>query len=83
MSPEERRRYQAWVTARVVRFDNLHYQHEHGFLDDEYYESTFKTLIRNLAPHWEEVGSLQRPSFLAEVERILSESEAESEENEQ
>ena len=81
LSPEERRRYLALVQSQSVRFDNIHYQHENGFLDDEYYETTFKALVRAQAPSWEELGSraLHRPSFQAEIDRIL----AESEENEQ
>ncbi len=48
--------------------------------------SGFNALVRNLAPQWEALDDwrqARRPSFRAEVERILSESEAESEENAQ
>ena len=82
LSPEERRRYRAFVQVIITRLDNLHYQYQQGFLDEEFYQSGFNALVRNLAPQWEALDDLRqarRPSFREEVERIL----AESEENEQ
>ncbi len=81
LSPEERRRLHYFHQAWALRPDNLHYQYQNGFLDQEYYESTFKALLRERAPHWQALRVVvpNRPSFRAEVDRILSESEAESE----
>ena len=79
LSPEERRRYRAFHQALITRLDNLHYQYQQGFLDEEFYQSGFNALVRNLAPQWEALDDWRRPSFRAEVERIL----AETEENEQ
>ena len=85
LASEEQARVRFRASANLFRFDNFHYQYEQGFLDDEYYESTFKQVVRRLAPQWKEfdLPDFGRPSFHAEVERILSTSEAESEENEQ
>ena len=66
--------------GRWAHFDNIHYQYEQGFLDQDHYESIFIPLVRLFAPQWKELGLPDgRPSFHAEIERIL----AESEENEQ
>ena len=98
LSAEELERFRAWNQAGRVRLDNIHYQYEQGLIDDEYYNNSFKNVIRRAAPIWRELGvwsqqegsradrsdaPVVRPTFGAAIERILSESEAESEENEQ
>ena len=36
--------------------DNLHYQYEQGFLDDDYYENQACAMVRKNAPTWRELG---------------------------
>jgi hypothetical protein len=56
--------------------DNLHYQHQKGFLDQEYYDNTFVVNVKLAAPKWRSVGIVEyRPSFAAEVDRILAETD--------
>lgn len=58
----------------------MFYQYQQGFLDQENFDSTVKALILRFSPSWEalDVGVTARPSFMAEVERILAEEEAQS-----
>lgn len=53
--------------------DNLHYQYKNGYLDGEYYEYQFHVIVQSFAPRWRELGIVEsRPSFSAEVDRILT-----------
>ena len=59
-----------WMNAS----DNLHYQYQKGFLDLEYYENAFVANVKMAAPKWRAAGIEEyRPSFKAEVDRILAE----------
>ena len=69
---EEQARIRLLAFAPLFQFDNFHYQHRQG--------------VRIFAPQWKQFDSThlyERPSFQAEGDRIASESEAESEDNEQ
>ena len=56
--------------------DNLHYQHQKGFLDQEYYDNAFVANVKMAAPKWRSVGIVEyRPSFAAEVDRILAQTD--------
>ena len=80
LTSEEQARVRLRAVSDQIRFDNLYYQHEQGFLDEVYYESIFIPSVRTFARQWKELGmNFGRPSFHEEVNRIL----AESEENEQ
>ena len=69
--------------ARVVQFllhryndyDNLFYQYQQGYLDEEYYEYRIVPSIRILAASWKKIGvyDVARPSFINEIDRITSE----------
>lgn len=53
--------------------DNIHYQYERGFLDQEYYDNAFVANVKLAAPKWRAAGIKEyRASFSAEVDRILS-----------
>ena len=54
--------------------DNIHYQYQNGFLDQEYYDEAFVANVKMAAPKWRAVGIREyRSSFAAEVDRILAE----------
>ena len=63
------------VVGLVSRLDNIHYQYQQGFTDDEFYNSVFVDVVKKTEPRMRDfdidVGG--RPSFKAEVERIASE----------
>ena len=74
LTAEERGRFRQWQIAQQTHWDNMFYQYQQGFLDEEYYRGAFRERVRRLAPVWEALqvtGS--RPSFVAEIERILAE----------
>ena len=75
LSPLERGRFRQWQIAQQTHWDNMFYQYQQGYLDEEYYRDSFRERVARLAPVWKALhvtGS--RGSFKAEIERILAES---------
>jgi hypothetical protein len=72
LSPEERLRYMQYLRTQALVFDNIHYQHGLGLIDEELYGSTFENTVRAIPAIKDAkiIGNL-RPSFIAEVERLL------------
>ena len=70
-------RIEAFMLARHQDYDNLFYQYQQGYLDEEFYQYRVANSIRRFAPWWKKLGAFEpdgrRPSFDAEIERILSE----------
>ena len=82
LTPEEAIRMQGLYGAGLSRLDNMHFQHQLGYLTDEFYESAFKNVVKMFTWNEHDLNvqlEMQRPSFRDEITRIL----AESEENEQ
>jgi hypothetical protein len=78
LNKEELFRYIDWIAARHTDLDNLHYQYQQGYLDEEYYQYRVVCAIRRSAPYWKKFNIFQtnvRPSFAAEIERIMREVE--------
>jgi hypothetical protein len=74
LTPEERYRLRLDHIGVLVRVDNMYYQYQQGFLDDEYYETNLKDLIQREAPVWDALEIVpDRPSLRAEVERVVAE----------
>jgi hypothetical protein len=73
LTPAERMFLILHATADAVRLDNGVFQHQSGFLDDDYVAYIRKS-IRFLAPHWEQIGLFElstfRQGFIDEVRRI-------------
>ena len=82
LTPEEQYRLSRMHAGLRTRLDNLYYQYQMGLLDEQYYEASVVNVIRINAPTWADIGlsGARRPPFRAEIEPILSESEAEAEE---
>ena len=80
LTPEEQFRVTRFYMGLRVRFDNLYYQYQLGFLDEQYYEANVANFLRTVAPVWADLGvtGAIRPAFQEEIERILSEAEAQS-----
>ena len=70
LSADERIRYMQVVMVRYTHLDNAHFQHQQGFIDDEYYDSIFRFGIEAEGSKFLLLPS--RPSFHQEVERILA-----------
>ena len=71
LNVEERGRFRLWQIAQQTHWDNMFFQYEHGYLDEESYQHSFKVRVRRLAPTWRALGLMAvRGSFLAEIERL-------------
>ena len=74
LSALERGRFRQWQIAQQTHWDNMFYQYQQGFLDDEYYRDSFRERVRRLAPVWRALNVTgNRRSFEQEIERILAE----------
>jgi hypothetical protein len=60
----------------AINFDSMLYQYEQGFLDSEWFESSFEAGVRLNAQLWTRFQQLERmrPAFRQQVERILKSS---------
>jgi hypothetical protein len=71
LSAEERVRFRMWQIAQHTHWDNLHFQYQQGFLDEEYYNDSFRERTVRLAPVWRALDITGgRRSFLEEVARL-------------
>ena len=74
IEPDERIRIRLQESSRWIVLDNLHYQYQQGYLDEEYYQHKVVCSIRRNEPYWEKLSVFRtnvRPSFTAEIERIM------------
>ncbi len=78
LTPLELRRFEAWILGLQSIAHNLFYQHEQGFLDEEYYRIVHTQMILAYAPIWDALGMRHwlAPKFKAEIARILEEDKA-------
>ncbi len=76
LTPIEAARVRDYISALHQDYDNLYYQYQQGYLDEEYYRYRVESSIRRFAPLWKKLGIFEaggrRPSFDAEIKRILS-----------
>ncbi len=75
LTPEELYRLRAFLQARHVDYDNMFYQYQQGYLDEEYYQSTISHAIQLFSPWWDKLEifrNVRRPSFDAEIRRLRS-----------
>ena len=76
---DELARIKQWVRAYHQDYDNLFYQYQQGYLDEEFYRYRVETAIILFAPLWKKLGTSEggdrRPSFDAEIQRIMSENQ--------
>ena len=75
LTDEEAARVRWYLQGRLIDYDNLYYQYQQGYLDEEYYRFDVVNGIALFAPWWEKLdlrGGGRRPSFEAEIRRIIS-----------
>ena len=71
LTAEERSRFRLWQIAQQTHWDNLHFQYQQGFLNEEYYEHAFKERVVRLSPVWRALGLTGgRKSFFEEIARL-------------
>ena len=72
-------RFKEFITAYHQDYDNMFYQYQQGYLDDEFYRYRVEQPIALFAPWWEKLDVFEsygrRPSFAAEVSRIRKNSQ--------
>jgi len=74
LTQEERGRFRQWQIAQQTHWDNMYFQYQQGFIDEEYYRDSFRERVRRLAPTWRALNVAgTRKSFADEIERILAE----------
>jgi hypothetical protein len=79
LTPEELFRFRDYKAARYTDLDNLFYQYQQGYLDEEYYHYRVVCAIRRNEPYWQKLGIFRtnsRPTFRAEIERIMRDVES-------
>jgi hypothetical protein len=77
LTPIELGRFRQWQIAQQTHWDNMFYQYQQGFLDEEYYRDSFRVRVRRLVPIWRALGvGGSRKSFEAEMERIVADDPA-------
>lgn len=76
LSVEDRGRFRQWQIAQQTHWDNMFFQYQRGFIDEEYYQDSFRERVRRLAPTWKalRIGG-ERRSFRTEIDNILAEHE--------
>ena len=72
LSNEERGRFRLWQIAQQTHWDNMHFQHQQGFLDEEYFTAAFEERVARLAPTWAALGLTTglRRSFAEEIDAL-------------
>ena len=74
IEPMERSRFRQWQIAQQAHWDNMHFQYQQGYLDEEYYRDEFKVRVTRLWPVWQALGLTKaRKSFIDELERLSAE----------
>ena len=74
LTEEERGRFRQWQIAQQTHWDNMFFQYQQGFIDEEYYRDSFRERVRRLAPTWEALNvAPARQSFVTEINDILAE----------
>jgi hypothetical protein len=74
LTTEERGRFRLWQIAQQTHWDNMFFQYEHGYLDEESYTDSFRERVKRLAPTWKALGLMVvRRSFHEEIKRLQQE----------
>ena len=76
LTPIELARFTHYLVSKHQDYDNLFYQYQHGYLDEEFYRYSVEPSIRIAASWWRKLkifeSSGRRPSFNAGIERIMT-----------
>ena len=71
LTPEEKSRFRQWQIAQQAHWDNMHFQYQQGFLDEEYYRDAFAERVQRLWPTWQALRLTGgRRSFFDELRRL-------------
>ena len=74
LEPLEKSRFRQWQIAQQAHWDNMHFQYQQGYLDEEYYKDEFVVRVTRLWPVWQALRlTSARKSFIQELERLTAE----------
>jgi Na+-transporting NADH:ubiquinone oxidoreductase subunit NqrC len=74
LSAEDWLRLSNFLRARMVDWDNEHYQYQNGYLDEDFFRSTTEKAVTIWAPRWRNVGLIEsREEFRQYVDTLLAE----------
>lgn len=74
LTPEEQSRLRQWHIAQQTHWDNMHFQYQQGYLDEEYYRDEFVVRTTRLWPVWQKLRLTKaRRSFIDELKRLTAE----------
>ena len=76
LSDERSARLRLYSFSVMNWFDNMYYQYQQGYLEEDFYQSSFKNGVRLNGPLWIKWNQLQgmRQAFQDEVQEILASS---------
>lgn len=80
LTPDEHSNYVRWILARMRVFENAHYQHRLGLLEQDEWAGYAKMIFLHIGPesyagnHWSWAAPSFSASFVSEIERILNRS---------
>ena len=62
------------LRARMIDWDNEHYQYQNGFMDADFFEETTTKSVKEWAPRWRAIGLTEgREDFRKYVDQVLGE----------
>ncbi len=74
LTTNERGRFRQWQIAQQTHWDNMFFQYQQGFIDEEYYRDSFRERVKRLAPTWKALNVTgARGSFTNEIDKIMAE----------
>ena len=74
LDPVDHERLRAYLHARMLDWDNEHYQYQQGYLDADFFEATTTASVREWAPRWRFIGLTEgRGGFRRYVDSVLAE----------
>jgi len=77
----DRARLTSFLRSRMIDWDNEYYQYQHGYLDQDFFETTTKPAIKIWAPKWRALGLTEgRREFKEFVDESLRDTPAERQE---
>lgn len=78
ISADELGRFRLWQIAQMTHWDNMYFQYQQGFIDEQYYQDAIKTRVMRLAPTWQALNVTRgaRRGFIEEIDRLQRAPEA-------
>ena len=77
----DRLRLVNFFRSRMIDWDNEYYQYQHGYLDEDFFETTTKAKIKQWAPRWRALGLREaRSEFSKLVDELTGDTQAKRQE---